>query len=82
MARRLARVGGDARRMLVLRRALRLPRRPTPVAIPTQESPLVSIVVPTRQRWRFLNASLRALASSPVGVPYEMIKSSMTRRTT
>ncbi|HZZ00681.1 MAG TPA: glycosyltransferase, partial [Candidatus Baltobacteraceae bacterium] len=53
------------RRRRALRRAWRLPKKPSPVCIPTSATaPVVSVVVPAFNRWQYTSAALRALAAA------------------
>lgn len=62
-------------RTRALRRAWRLPATPVPVHLPAASgTPLVSIVVPAYNNWRYTNGCLRALAAShDASVPTEFI---------
>jgi GT2 family glycosyltransferase/glycosyltransferase involved in cell wall biosynthesis len=66
----------DATRSGVSRRAVqRLPRGPVAVHIPVPEgAPLVSVIVPVHDSWRWTNVCLRALAAAyDPAIPMEII---------
>ncbi|MGA8535102.1 MAG: glycosyltransferase [Candidatus Tumulicola sp.] len=55
-------------------RSLRLPNALEPVNFPKSAQPLVSVIVPAFNRWRYTNACLRALAGAQdPNVPMEVI---------
>jgi O-antigen biosynthesis protein len=65
LARRAGSRIAAVRRARALRRAWRLPRAPVAVRFaPSPEHPLVSVVIPAFDRWRYTNACLRALAAA------------------
>ncbi len=47
-----------------MRRAFRLPAAPEPVAFPSSEHPVVSVVIPAFDRWPYTNACLKALLAA------------------
>jgi len=58
-----------------MRRAWRLPKKPTPIRVPASATePIVSVIVPAFNRWQYTNAALRALASAyDPAIPIEVI---------
>ena len=57
-----------------MRRAFRLPAAPEPVAFPDSAQPVVSVVIPAFNRWRYTNACLNALrAAADASVPIEIV---------
>jgi GT2 family glycosyltransferase/glycosyltransferase involved in cell wall biosynthesis len=60
--------------MAAARRSLQLPSEPEPVVFPQSNLPLVSVVVPAFDGWRYTNACLKALAiAHDSNVPTEVI---------
>lgn len=56
------------------RRLVRLPNAPHPVSFPQSEQPLISVIVPAFNCWRYTNACLNALATAhDPSVPTEVI---------
>ncbi|HEY1607943.1 MAG TPA: glycosyltransferase, partial [Paraburkholderia sp.] len=63
-----------AARARALRDAWDLPTQPISVAFPASDEPLVTIVVPVFNRWRYTNACLRALAANAdAAIPTEVV---------
>ncbi|HEY5425074.1 MAG TPA: glycosyltransferase [Candidatus Tumulicola sp.] len=64
-----------ARRGWAIRRAWRLPEVPTAIRVPVaHDPPLVSIVIPVFNRWRYTNGCLRALvACADPAIPTEIV---------
>jgi GT2 family glycosyltransferase len=64
-----------ARRSWAIRTTWRLPNVPTAIRVPiARDPPLVSIVVPVFNRWRYTNACLRALAAcADPAIPTEIV---------
>lgn len=52
------------RRTVLTRRTFRLPATPEPVAFADVEHPVVSVIIPAFNRWRYTNSCLKALAAA------------------
>lgn len=57
-----------------MRRSFRLPAQPEPVAFSDSGRPVVSVVIPAFNRWRYTNACLNALhAAADASIPTEIV---------